>query len=75
MKSSILLTGTLGKTIDELYAFILDETTNDKEWDFTIRYNKTYHYPELFGKFFAPEPSTGGGGWTFTITGFKPLSE
>jgi hypothetical protein len=66
-----------GKTIDEIYASIAEETSDLAEHSARIQYNKEYHYPERFSKFRVyddPVP-IGCGGLEFALTEFEVLDE
>lgn len=64
-----------GRTIDEVYAIILERFVPEIADDisFSIRYNTEYHYPEWFEfRVILPPDFTGGGGtlFGFEVTGF-----
>jgi hypothetical protein len=63
-----------GSAINELYASIEAETANLKGWTAHIRYNQTYHYPELFTKARVNSEFLDGGYWyEFKITHFEVI--
>jgi len=71
IESGIPFTPFQGKTIDELYIYIerfMKSYINDKRFETGVRYNETYHYPEILYVYIGP-----GGYLSFQITEFEDL--
>jgi hypothetical protein len=66
-----------GRTIDEVYAIILERFAPEiaEDHSLSIRYNTEYHYPEWFESrtIFPPGWNGGGGLFGFEISGFERL--